>query len=78
MTVTVRVAVRPLAISHMPKSDDFSVFELSTSSEQMNSQHELPIENDLQFCGGVHSTALHALAWPLSQIHKRHISGPGT
>lgn len=38
-----RVAVTPLAISHMPKSGALSTFPVRASSKQINSQQELPI-----------------------------------
>lgn len=68
-SVSERVAVTPLAISHMPKSGCLSTFPVNASSKQMNSQHELPIWNDLHAWGGVHRTALQPFACPLSQIH---------
>lgn len=37
-----RVAVTPLAISHMPKSGDLSTFAVNVSSKHVNSQHEFP------------------------------------
>lgn len=74
------VAVTPLAISHMPKSVVRSPFAVpaSVSSIQMNSQHELPILNEVQPCGGEQSTALHPIGCPLSQMHSLQFSGPGT
>lgn len=68
------VAVMPLATSHMPKSEVRFVVVPNVLSRQMNSQHELPIRNWVQSCGGVHIIGLQSLAVPLSQTHKRQMS----
>ena len=53
-----KVAVTPLAISHIPKSVLLSgLFEIS--SRHLNSQQEGPISKDLQSWGGLHSIVLH-------------------
>lgn len=66
-----RVAVTPLAISHMPKSVVLSTFAVNVSSKHVNSQHEFPCWNDLHPCGGVQSTFLQefTLACPSSHMH---------
>lgn len=67
----------PVANSHIVKSpllEDELPF--SVSSKHINSQHDAPIWNDLQSGGGVHNTALHDFACPISQTHNLHISGP--
>jgi len=71
------VAVMPLATSQMPKS---VLPSLNWSSRQITSQQLLPLPTvwkDLHLLNASQSTILQALGSPLSQMQRRHESGPG-